>query len=109
MTGNPDDSDGIGTEGLTDLVAHYAHEVAVAPSAAVYDELASARSFAGTPLGRASVQRRSELTATAGWLSSLPAVSATDLGDHAAVVAWCGDAERHGRDTGHWELLGWRR
>lgn len=107
MTGDPDDGAGIGVEGLANLVLHYAHEVAVAPSAAVYDELVSARSFAGALLGRVRPQRHPDLTVTAGWLSSLLAVSATDLGDHAAAVVWCADAERRGRDAGYPELLGW--
>ncbi len=107
MTGGPDDGAGIGAEGLADLVLHYAQEVTVAPSAAVYDELVSARSFAGTLLGRVPARRRPGLTVTAGWLSSLLAVSATDLGDHAAAMVWCGDAERRGREAGYPELLGW--
>jgi hypothetical protein len=64
-------------------VQHYAHVLAVSPSAAVYGELMSARSFAGTLMARSSPRRRPDLTVTAGWLSSLPAISAADLGDHA--------------------------
>jgi transcriptional regulator with XRE-family HTH domain len=106
MSGDPDGS-GIGGDGLAELVQHYAHAVAVAPSTAVYGELLSARSFAGTLLGRSALHRRAELTVTAGWLSSLLAISSADLGDHAAAIVWCADTERRGRDAGYLELLGW--
>ena len=102
-----DDELGIAEDGLADLVLHYSHAVAIAPSAAVYDELLSARSFAGTLLGSGAPRRRPDLTVTAGWLSSLLAISAADLGDHAAAVVWCGDAERRGKDAGFLELAGW--
>jgi hypothetical protein len=97
MNGNGDGLD-IAEDGLAELVRHYAHAVAVAPSLAVYDELVNARSFAGTLLDRGSRARRPDLAVTAGWLSSLLAISATDLGDHAAAVVWCADTERRGRD-----------
>jgi hypothetical protein len=74
---------------------------------AIYDELVSARSFTGTLLSRGSGVRLPDLTVTAGWLSSLLAISATDLGDHAAAVVWCADTERRGRDARYPELLGW--
>jgi hypothetical protein len=106
MDGDPDGPD-IGADGLAELVRHYAHALAVAPSAAVYGDLLSARSFAGTLLGRSAPRQRSDLTVTNGWLSSLLAISAADLGDHAAAVVWCADTERRGRDAGYPELLGW--
>jgi hypothetical protein len=81
--------------------------LAVAPSAAVYGELLSARSFAGTLLGRSAPRHQPDLTVAAGWLSSLLAISAADLGDHAAAVIWCADTERRGRDASYPELLGW--
>jgi hypothetical protein len=34
-------------------------------------------------------------------------VAATDLGDHAAAVVWCADAERRGQEAHCPELLGW--
>lgn len=106
MNGSGDGLD-IAEDGLAELVRHYAHVVAVAPSAAVYDEMVSARSFAGTLIDRGGRARRPELAVTAGWLSSLLAISATDLGDHAAAVVWCTDTERRSRDAGYPELLGW--
>ncbi len=106
MNGNGDGLD-IAEDGLAELVSHYAVAVAVAPSVAVYDELVSARSFAGTLLDRGGRARRPELAVSTGWLSSLLAISATDLGDHAAAVVWCADTERRGRDAGDPELLGW--
>jgi transcriptional regulator with XRE-family HTH domain len=105
MTGDPDSAD-IGIDGLAELVPHYARALAVSPSTVVYEELLSARSFAGTLLGR-SPRRRPDLTVTAGWLSSLLAVSAADLGDHAAAIIWCADTERRGQEAGYRELLGW--
>jgi transcriptional regulator with XRE-family HTH domain len=106
MTGDPAGPD-IGADGLAELVQHYAHALAVAPSAVVYGELLSVRSFAGTLLGRSTPRHRPDLTVTAGWLSSLLAISAADLGDHAAAVIWCTDTERRGRDATYPELLGW--
>ena len=106
MTGDPAGPD-IGADGLAELVLHYAHTLAVAPSAAVYGELLSARSFAGTLLGRSAPRQRPDLTVTAGWLSSLLAISAADLGDHAAAVIWCTDTERRGQAATYPELLGW--
>ena len=104
--GGSDDGPGFAEDGLAELVRHYAHAVTVAPSAAVYDELVSARSFAGTLLDRCG-QARPDLAVTTGWLSSLLAISAADLGDHAAAVVWCADTERRSRDAGYPELLGW--
>jgi transcriptional regulator with XRE-family HTH domain len=105
MTGDPDELD-IAEDGLAELIRHYARAVAVAPSAAVHDELLSVRSFAGTLLVRAR-PAHPELVASAGWLSSLLAVCASDLGDHAEAAVWCADTERRGRQAGHPELLGW--
>ena len=104
MAGDPDGPD-IGADGLAELVQHYAHTLAVAPSPAVYGELLSARSFAGTLLGQSAPRQRPDLTVTAGWLSSLLAISAADLGDHAAAVIWCTDTERRGRDASYPDLL----
>ena len=75
MTGDPAGLD-TGTDGLAELVQHYAHALAITPSASVYDELLSARSFAGTLLGRSAPGQRPDLTVTACWLSSLLAISA---------------------------------
>ena len=97
----------IGGDGLAELVLHYAYALAVRPSAAVYDELLSSRRFAGALLGSVVPRKRADLTVTVGWLSSLLAISAADLGDHAAAIVWCTDTERHGRGAGYPELLGW--
>ncbi len=99
----------IASDGLAELVSHYATVVSVAPSAAVYDELLSVRSFAGALLGRgrSPAGERPDLIVTAGWLSSLLSISAADIGDHAAALVWCADTERRGRDAGYPELLGW--
>jgi hypothetical protein len=97
----------IAADGLAELVRYYAHALAVTPSAGVYAELLSARTFAGTQAGRAAPRDHADLAVSAGWLSSLLAISATDLGDHAAAVVWCADTERKARETGYPELLGW--
>jgi hypothetical protein len=97
----------IAADGLAELVQHYAHAVTLAPSAAVYDELLAVRSFAGTLPASSPVRQQQDLAVAAGWLSSLLAVSATDLGDHAAALVWCSDTERRARDGGFPELLGW--
>lgn len=107
MASEPGDAANMAGDGLAELVGHYAHALAIAPSAAVYDELVSARSFAGMLLSRGAARARADLAVTAGWLSSLLAVSAVDLGDHASAVVWCTDAARRGRDAGHPELAGW--
>jgi transcriptional regulator with XRE-family HTH domain len=86
----------IAAEGVAELVQHYAYAVAVAPSAAVYDELLAVRSFAGTLRARSPAPQGPDVAVAAGWLSSLLAVSATDLGDHAAALVWCSDTERRG-------------
>jgi hypothetical protein len=106
MTGDPAGLS-IAADGLAELVRYYAHAVAVTPSAGVYAELLSARTFAGTQAGRAAPKGRQDLAISAGWLSSLLAISATDLGNHAAAVVWCSDTERKARETGYPELLGW--
>jgi len=102
-------SDGLGVaaDGLTGLVHHYAHALAVTPSAALYGEMASARSFAGKLLDDGQPRQRADMTVIAGWLSSLLAISAADLGDHGAAVVWCTDTERRATDSGHPELAGW--
>jgi hypothetical protein len=98
------------TDGLLGLVSYYAHVVSVAPSAAVYDDILSVRTFANSLLDhsrRMYKGNHSDLVVTAGWLSSLLAISATDIGDHAAALVWCSDTERRGQDAGYPELLGW--
>lgn len=106
MAGDPAELD-IAADGLAELVRYYAHALAVMPSAGVYAELLSARTFAGTQAGRAAPRSRPDLAISVGWLSSLLAISAIDLGDHAAAVVWCADAERKASQTGYPELLGW--
>ncbi|HLK01953.1 MAG TPA: hypothetical protein VKU39_18885, partial [Streptosporangiaceae bacterium] len=102
-------SDGLGVaaDGLNGLVDHYAHALAVTPSSALYGEMVNARSFAGKLLDDGQPRRRSEMIVIAGWLSSLLAISAADLGDHGAAVVWCTDTERRASDSGHPELAGW--
>lgn len=101
------DSMAVAVDGLYELIRHYAVAVAVEPSAATYGELTAARSFAGTLIRCAPARDRAEVTAAAGWLSSLLAISATDLGDHAAAAVWCSDTERRGTGAANPELMAW--
>jgi len=87
MVGDPAELDVAG-ENLAELVPHYAHVVSVAPSAGIYGELVSARTFAGSLLGRTPPRGRQDLTVSAGWLSCLLAISATDL--VTTRRPWCG-------------------
>jgi hypothetical protein len=97
----------VAIDGLAELIPHYAHVVSVTPAAAVYDELLSLRSYATSLLSDRGCRKRTDLVVTAGWLSALLAMSATDTGDHPTALIWCSDTERCGRDTGHPELAGW--
>jgi transcriptional regulator with XRE-family HTH domain len=108
-TSDSDDVD-VAHASLSELISYYSQVVSMAPSSTVYDELLSIRCHANSLLardGRLAQARRSDLTVTAGQLSSLLAVSATDLGDHASALVWCADAERRGHSAGYPELLGW--
>lgn len=69
--------------------------------------LLSLRSYATSLLSDTGCRKRTDLVVTAGWLSALLAMSATDTGDHPTALVWCSDTERCGRDTGHPELAGW--
>jgi hypothetical protein len=95
-------------DGLGELVDHYAHTICALSPAEVYDELLSVRSYASGILrnaGRGSL--RSDIVLAVGWLSSLLAVAACDMGEHAAARVWCFDAERRSQDAGHPELAAW--
>ena len=107
-----DFGDGLGcaADGLSEIVAHYAQSVSKTPSPRLYDDLLSVRSYANGLLSRAArkpASRRRDFVVATGQLSSLLAVSATDLGDHAAALVWCTDTERRGHDSGYPDLLGW--
>jgi transcriptional regulator with XRE-family HTH domain len=108
IAGNADDL-GAAADSFDELVTHYSRTLCTLPPARVYDDLLSVRTHAGWLLdsqGRAT-RRRSDVVAAAGWLSNLLAVATSYLGDHAAALVWCGDAERRGREAGHPELGGW--
>ena len=76
-------------------------------AATIYAELLGVRSSAGSLLGDRQSMRHADVVVTAGWLSALLAISATDLGDHAAALVWCSDTEQRGNDARHPELAGW--
>lgn len=96
-------------DSLDELVFHYSQLISRMSSASIYDELLSIRSYAGALLSRAGDQhgRQADLIVAAGWLSNLLAVATSYLGDHAAALVWCVDAERRGLEAGHPELAGW--
>jgi predicted XRE-type DNA-binding protein len=100
---------GVAADSLDELVSHYSQTVSLLPPTSVYDDLLAARSYAGLRLDRArrSARRRSDLVVAAGHLSNLLAVVTSYLGDHAAALIWCADAERRSREAGHPELAGW--
>jgi len=106
-----DNSDDLGAaaDSFEELVAHYSQTLGTLPPTRVYDDLLSVRTHAGWLLDRhgRAARRRSDIVAAAGWLSNLLAVATSYLGDHAAALVWCGDAERRGREAGHPELGGW--
>ncbi len=97
----------VAADGLSELIPHYSHLISTTTSAAVYDELLSVRSVANSLLANTATRQRSDLLVSAGWLSALLAMSATDMGDHAAALVWCSDTEHPGQDAGHPELAGW--
>jgi hypothetical protein len=104
---NTDDL-GAAADSFDELVAHYSQTLGALPPTMVYDDLLSVRTHAGWLLDRhGAARRRSDVVAAAGWLSNLLAVATSYLGDHAAALVWCGDAERRGREAGHLELSGW--
>lgn len=108
VTADSADDVGIAADSLEELISHYSQTVGRLSPTDVYDDLLSVRSCAGSLLGRAtSARRRSDLVVAAGWLSNLLAVTTSYLGDHAAALVWCSDAERRGREAGHAELAGW--
>ncbi len=96
-------------DSLDELVAHYSHTVCTLAPANVYDDLLSVRTHAGWLLSRAgrSVRRRSDIIVATGWLSNLLAVATSYMGDPAAAVVWCRDAERRSQEAGHPDLAGW--
>jgi len=109
VTSNGADQLCIAADSLDELVFHYSQTVCTLPPTSVYDDLFSVRSYAGFLLDRArrSAQRRSDVVVAAGWLSSLLAVVTCDMGDHAAALVWCSDAERRSREAGHAEIAAW--
>ena len=107
--GTAGDDLGIAADSLEELVEYYAQAVPVLPPAGVYDELLGVRACAGALLRRAgrSARRRADVAVATGWLSNLLAVVASYLGEHAAMLVWCADAERHGQQAGQPELAAW--
>jgi transcriptional regulator with XRE-family HTH domain len=93
-------------ESLSELVSHYEVLVSRSPSAIVYNDLLSIRRHAGS-LVNGRISQQGDLAVLTGWLSSLLAISATDLGDHASALVWCTDTERRGYESRHFELVGW--
>jgi hypothetical protein len=95
----------VAIDGLADLIPHYAQVVSVTTSTTIYAEMLGVRSFAGSLLGDRQSRRHVDVVVTAGWLYALLAISATDLGDHAAALVWCTDTERRGNDA---SIQNWR-
>lgn len=95
-------------DGLGELVQHYALAVCTMPADEVYDELITLRSYVDGILSNAKPARHyRDISLASGWLASLLAIAACDMGEHASARVWCVDAERHSREAGHPELAGW--
>ncbi|MBO2454888.1 helix-turn-helix transcriptional regulator [Actinomadura barringtoniae] len=92
---------------LSELIEHYSMTVCSRSPSEVYDELLVVRGYTGEILKDAGVRRRTDLIVAAGWLSSLLAVAACDMGEHSAARVWCADAQRSGREAGHPEMEAW--
>jgi uncharacterized SAM-binding protein YcdF (DUF218 family)/transcriptional regulator with XRE-family HTH domain len=104
------DNDHLGgvADSLSALVDHYAQTICALPPARVYDELVAVRSRASEIIERSGHgPRRADLVLLSGWLSSLLAVAATDMREHAAARVWCSDAERRSQESRHPELAAW--
>jgi hypothetical protein len=94
-------------DSIDELVDHFSRTLHQKPPALVYHDLLAARSFTRTILDSAGPTHRTRIAIGAGWLSNLLAIATSQLGDHAAAFIWCADAERHGHDTRHPELVAW--
>ena len=98
----------VALDDLHALVEHYKRTFRIAPPTALHDELLAVRMHAGSLLDcDASSRRRPDLVLTVGWRSSLLALVTHDLGDRAATLVWCADAERRSQEAGYPELAGW--
>jgi len=95
-------------EDLTELVEHYARTFRRTSPVELYGEILGVRAYAGSLLSSMPTpSEHPDLVIAVGWLSNLLALVTHDLGDHAAALVWCADAERHGQEAGHPELAGW--
>jgi hypothetical protein len=110
ITGQPNvpKPDPAAVESLTDIVEHYKLAFRSAPPAQLYNEVLGVRRYAGSLLESAPASNSySDLVVAVGWLSNLLALVTHDLGDPAAALVWCADAERRSSEAGHPELAGW--
>lgn len=102
------EASGAALSSLGELVDHYALTICARPPAEVYGELLAVRSFSGDLARRVGAGRRHrDATLMAGWLSALLALSACDMGEHAAARVWCSDADRRGEEAQYPELRAW--
>ena len=95
-------------ESLTDIVEHYKLAFRSAPPEELHNEVLGVRRYAGSLLESTQASTDySDLVVAVGWLSNLLALVTHDLGDTAAALVWCADAERRSSEAGHPELAGW--
>jgi DNA-binding XRE family transcriptional regulator len=85
-------------ESLTGLVGQYMRSARTLPPQDLYGEIVGVRAYAGALL---------EGLPAANANTDLIALVTHDLGDQAASLVWCTDAERRSRDAGMPELAGW--
>jgi Helix-turn-helix domain len=104
-------SDRMALENLNTVTEHYKRTFRSTPPAELYNEVLGVRAHAGALLDDTSavksVESRRELVVSVGWLSNLLALVTHDLGDRAASLVWCADAERRSHEARYPELAGW--
>ncbi len=98
--------------GTIDKLRHAVHDYGMrfrsTVPAAFRAEVFPVRRYVGTLLyTKLTLDEHRDLVVLAGWLSVLLGLVSFDLGDRAAALAWCDDAEQRGVEATHAELAAW--
>lgn len=109
LISSSDDKVSVAVDSLGELASRYSTIICATPPTSVYEELLNVRFFAGSLLDHVArtERRRLDLILMTGWLSCLLGIVTCDMGDHAAALLWCSDAERRSREAGHPEIASW--